>query len=130
MGKVHCVNCPFSCYVEGLLGGTCSLEINWLVSLFPHDEKKFFMFPVPQYFLCFPVPLKIWPLFPCSPEINVIFLCSQKSWEGLYSVNLSLRQTSNQYKLLLSLNGLFSFDHTHLQRKSKLKSRICLEIRS
>ena len=34
------------------------------------------MFPVPQYCLCSPVPLKIWPLFPCSPEINTIFPCS------------------------------------------------------
>ena len=28
------------------------------------------MIPVPQYCLCSPVPLKIWPLFPCSPEIK------------------------------------------------------------
>ena len=33
----------------------------------------FLMFPVPQYCLCSPVPLKIWPLFPCSPEINALF---------------------------------------------------------
>ena len=31
------------------------------------------MFSVPQYCLCSPVPLKIWPLFPCSPEINALF---------------------------------------------------------
>ena len=31
------------------------------------------MFPVPHYCLCSPVPLKILPLFPCSPEINTLF---------------------------------------------------------
>ena len=36
-------------------------------------KKCFLMFPVPQYCLCSPVPLKIWPLFPwnkcpCSPK--------------------------------------------------------------
>ena len=28
------------------------------------------MFPVPQNFICSPVPLIFRPLFPCSPEIN------------------------------------------------------------
>ena len=32
------------------------------------------MFPVPQNFICFPVPLHFGHLFPCSPEINVILL--------------------------------------------------------
>ena len=35
-------------------------------------------FPVPQYCLCSPVCLQILPLFPCSPEINVL-----SRWEGL-----------------------------------------------
>ena len=46
------------------------------------------MFPVPQYCLCSPVPLKIWPLAlfpgnkcPCSPV-------PQNPWEGLISNNL------------------------------------------
>ena len=53
-----------------------------------HVPKKlkmccFLMFPVPQYCLCSPVPIKIWPLFPCSPEINALFpLCSQKTLWG------------------------------------------------
>ena len=29
-------------------------------------------------YLCYLVPLKVWPLFPCSPETNALFL-----WEGL-----------------------------------------------
>ena len=32
------------------------------------------MFPVPQNFICFPVPLHFGHIFPCSPEINVILL--------------------------------------------------------
>ena len=44
----------------------CSPEIKWLVPMFP--KTCFLMFPVPQYCLCPPVPLKIWPLFPCYPE--------------------------------------------------------------
>ena len=79
--------------IEALPGGgggylfPCSPEINWLVlPLFLKKSKIcFLMFPVPQYCLCFPDPLKIWPLFrdPCFPEINALFLCSPKSWEGL-----------------------------------------------
>ena len=42
-------------------------------SLVPQISKIWFcMFPVPQYCLCSPVPLKIWPLFLCSPEINAL----------------------------------------------------------
>ena len=39
----------------------------------PQKSKICFMFPVPEYCLCSPVPLKIWPLFPCFPEINTLF---------------------------------------------------------
>ena len=40
-----------------------------------HQKSKicFLMLPVPQYCLCSIVLLKIWPLFPCSPEINALF---------------------------------------------------------
>ena len=73
---------------KGPPGGSlfpCSSEINWLVPLFPKKSKIcFLMFPVPQYCLCSPVPLKIWPLFPCSPEINTHFrLFLSNPWECL-----------------------------------------------
>ena len=59
------------------LGGTCSL-VPWnKLACSPAPQKSkiccCFLFPVPQYCLCSPVPLKIWPLFPCSPEINTLF---------------------------------------------------------
>ena len=57
----------------GTCGGSVSvpllLKINWLDPL--KLENLFLdLFSVPQYCLYFPVPIKIWPLFPCSPEIN------------------------------------------------------------
>ena len=63
-------------------------ETNWLVTLFPKNQKcVFLIFPVPspapQYCLWSPDPFTIFPLFPCSPEINS--LVPQNPWDGLNS---------------------------------------------
>ena len=41
------------------------------VALFPKNRK--FVFLCSLFPKIVSVPLKIWPLFPCSPEINTIF---------------------------------------------------------
>ena len=51
---------------------SCSPEIIWFVPLFP--KSKFFscsLFPNIVFFP--PFSLKIWPLFPCTAEINALF---------------------------------------------------------
>ena len=87
----------------------------------------FSMFPVPQYCPCSPVPLKIWPLFPCSPKINALVPVPQNPWEGLTKAdqwlcwgkcNLLLFEWTQifghmdlekQYKTCLNLLEAFSF---------------------
>ena len=62
-------------------------EIVWLVPLFPKNRKFvsiFSLFPKIVF-----VPLKIWPLFPCSPEINAVFHCSLNSPGGPYCVSFT-----------------------------------------
>ena len=51
------------------------------------------MFPVRQYcqIECFPVPLKIWPLFPCSPEINSLFPNPCEGLVGGYNMSSDMR---------------------------------------
>ena len=85
---------------EALPGGgggyllPCSPEINWLVPLYPKNRKFVFLCPLFPNIVFVPLfPPKIWPLFPCSPEIYTPF--PKKPWEGLI-------------KMILSAHGSFS----------------------
>ena len=65
--------------LEGMGGSTCSIVHLKQMGLFPCSQKSeicFLMLPDPQYCLRSPYPLNIWPLFPCSPDINAILPCS------------------------------------------------------
>ena len=70
-----------------LVGGGVHVPLfpwnNLACSPVPQNSKIcVLMFTIPQYCLCTPVLLKIWPLFPCSYEINAIFRCSPKLLGG------------------------------------------------
>ena len=62
----------------------CSPEINWLVP--PKAKICFLMFSVPQYCLCFPVPLKISPFSPVPLKKNALFRCSPKPLRGFHKL--------------------------------------------
>ena len=63
----------------------------------------FLMFPVLQYCLCSPIPLKIWPLFPCSPEINTLFPMFPKTpgRASLFTEVMSFILQNGNFKILV-----------------------------
>ena len=93
-----------------------SPEINWLVTLIPKNRK--FDLYVPQFCLCYLVPLKVWPLFPCSPETNALFL-----WEGLtieisHNTDLIFLTMLDHWSLSLSANVALIGLQAHFSQKS------------
>ena len=69
------------------------------------------MFPVPQIFICFPVPLHFGHLFPHSPEINVILLFPHilgGSKQTMLLVYMPVNSKTTMHHIKIWLTGKFN----------------------
>ena len=99
--------------------------LSYFLLLFTKNKTKLFSYvPRSPKLSLFPFPLKIWPLIPCSPELNVhVPMLPQPPWVGpplkyqalfarefyLYLFYFFKMSYADNYSLLYTLNYSLSF---------------------